>query len=633
MTVSTASDHATGPRRRPGVTLRPVLAVGTAAAVLVAVGAVLIPGASIAEVLGLPDAGGLTRYGLPAVRVVAHVAAALTVGFLLLGAALVPPQVSGYLDVAGYRAVHNAGTAAAVWTVAALLMVPLTVSEALGRPVVDVLAPGPLLATVPLLPVAEAWMTATLAAAMVLIGCRLVLSWGWTVGLLAVAVAGLLPLAASGHSAVGGSHDIATDSMMLHVVAAAIWVGGLVAVLALALSPSAGRVAVALPRFSAVAAGCWALLAVSGSANLAVRVPLGPEILLSTYGVLAAAKVAALLLLGAVGHLHRRRTLPTALQGDRRSLLRLGGAEVVLLLATIGLAVGLGRTAPPAPAGEALPSRTGEVLGYDLAVPGADFLLAGRPDLVFGLLAAGLFAAYVAGVRRTGGGWPVLRTAAWTAGCLLVVFATSSGLGRYGSAMLGVGAVGQVLLAFVVPALLAAGAPLRLARRALPLRGRRGTPSPRGSVAWVLRRPAVRSLLRPGVAVGVFAGTLAAMPLGLFDLLLPTQGGRQAVDALLLSGGCLVAAALSDRRRAVGATGRIPVAVVLALPAVVGGILLARSDLIAEAYFRSLALPWVPDLAAEQARAGVVWILGVLVALPLLLVLRPGRGHRPRAGR
>lgn len=152
------------------------------------------------------------------------------------------------------------------------------------------------------------------------------------------------------------------------------------------------------------------------------------------------------------------------MRGDRRALLRLAGAEVDLLLATIGLAVGLGRTAPPR-----------------------------RP-------------------RRR------------------------------------VGAVAQVLLAFVAPEPLVPGPPLDLARRALPLRGRPGSPSPRGSVDWVLRRSFVR-VLRPGVTVAVFVGVLVALPLGLFDRLLPTQGGRQAIDALLLSTGCLVAAALSTRRR------------------------------------------------------------------------------------
>ena len=51
---------------------------------------------------------------------------AVVVGALLLAAFLVPPQRSGYLDVAGYRAVRAAASAALVWALAAALMVPLT---------------------------------------------------------------------------------------------------------------------------------------------------------------------------------------------------------------------------------------------------------------------------------------------------------------------------------------------------------------------------------------------------------------------------------------------------------------------------------------------------------------------------
>lgn len=50
----------------------------------------------------------LTTAGLPAVRAVAEVGMVLTIGALLLAAFLVPPQRSGYLDVAGYRALRTA---------------------------------------------------------------------------------------------------------------------------------------------------------------------------------------------------------------------------------------------------------------------------------------------------------------------------------------------------------------------------------------------------------------------------------------------------------------------------------------------------------------------------------------------
>ncbi|MDN5747939.1 MAG: bifunctional copper resistance protein CopD/cytochrome c oxidase assembly protein [Pseudonocardia sp.] len=614
--------------KRPG--LSPVIVVGTAAGLLIATGIAASSGLSVSAALGLPDSGPLTSYGIPVVRVVADIAAALTVGFLLLAAVLVPPQASGYLDVAGYRSVRTASICAAVWAGAALLLVPLTVSEAIGRPVQAVLAPAPLVAAIPLLPTSGAWVVTAGVAFLVAAGARVALTWGSCVVLLGVAVAGLLPVATSGHSAVGGSHDIATDSLMLHVAAAALWVGGLVAVLALALSPSSDRLRTALPRFSVLASWCWVLMAVSGVVNLAVRVPLGVDTLLSAYGVLAGAKVGALVLLGVIGWAHRRRTIAPAVRGDRRALLRLGGAEVILMLATIGLAVGLGRTPPPS-AESAAPTRTGEVLGYELTrAPGADMLFDVRLDLVFALLVAVLLAGYGGGVRRVrarGGAWPWWRTAAWVSGCVAIVMATSSGIGRYGAAMLSVSMASQVLLVVVAPVLLVAAAPLGLARAALPREDPRGGPSPRGSLNWVLARPFVRVVRRPAPAVALFVGGQAALQLfGWLGLLLSTQAGRLFLDAFLLLSGCLLAAALMGSTRPPSPATRWGLAAAVVVGSVgAGAAMLIRPSPIAEEYYRSLALPWVPDLLVEQSAAGVVWLVGQLALLPLLIVwLRVG---------
>ena len=48
--------------------------------------------------------------------------------------------------------------------------------------------------------------------------------------------------------------------------------------------------------------------------------------------------------------------------------MRLGAVEVLLMLATIGLAVALGRSAPPATSVRAT-SRTEVLIGYDLTAP------------------------------------------------------------------------------------------------------------------------------------------------------------------------------------------------------------------------------------------------------------------------
>ncbi len=116
-----------------GRPIRKVLGWG----VIAAITAAALARASTSEalrLLGLPDPGPLTIYGLPAVMAFGEVAAVMTVGSLLLAAVLVPPQASGVLDVDGYLALRTASVAAAIWAVCAALLVPLTLSDSSGQP-------------------------------------------------------------------------------------------------------------------------------------------------------------------------------------------------------------------------------------------------------------------------------------------------------------------------------------------------------------------------------------------------------------------------------------------------------------------------------------------------------------------
>ncbi|MDJ0114501.1 copper resistance protein CopD, partial [Rhodococcus erythropolis] len=71
--------------------------------------------------LGIPDPGPITTYGLPAMRALGEIAAVIAIGSLLLAAFFVPPQKSGVLDVDGYRAVRTASHAAIVWAICSFM--------------------------------------------------------------------------------------------------------------------------------------------------------------------------------------------------------------------------------------------------------------------------------------------------------------------------------------------------------------------------------------------------------------------------------------------------------------------------------------------------------------------------------
>lgn len=618
------------PRTRGASGLAGLLGVGTALAVLVAGGLTALAGSRPIASLGLPDPGALTTVGLPAVRAAAEVFMVLTIGGLLLASFLVAPQRSGYLDVAGYRAIRAASWAAVGWVAAAVLLVPLNAADALGRPVADVLDLGLLVEVVPQLAAATAWAWTAVLAILVLLGCRTVLTWGWTTVVFGIALVAPLPVALAGHSATGGAHDLATDSLLLHVLAASLWVGGLVAVVALAAAPGPDRaagLATAVPRFSHLALVCWVVLAATGIINALTRVEPG-ALFTSYYGGLLSAKASALLALGAIGAWHRRRSVHAASRGEPRALLRLGGVEILLMFATIGLAVALGRTPAPDDGGGA-PSRAEALIGYDLAGPPtlARLLFDWRFDLLLGSAAVVLAVLYLVGVRklrRRGDAWPVGRSTAWLSGCAALLIATSSGIGRYGPAMFSVHMGEHMILAMLVPILLVLGAPVTLALRTLPSGGRVGPPEPREWLLAAVHCAPARWLTHPLVSLPLFVGSYYALYFSdLFATALPEHPAHILMNVHFLLVGALFfwpLIGIDPAPRRLPPVARLAV-VFASIPfhAFFGVALMSSSTVIGGDFYRALALPWVPDpLQDQRLGGGLAWASG---ELPLLLVV------------
>ncbi|MEJ3656005.1 cytochrome c oxidase assembly protein [Actinomycetes bacterium KLBMP 9759] len=630
MAQATVEPAAPTPRNRQPDGMPMLIGLGVLIAVLIAGGITAMSGARPLASLGLPDPGTLTTVGLPAVRAAAETFMVLTIGGTLLAAFLVPPQRSGYLDVSGYRALRIASWTAVGWTVAAALLIPLTVADALGRPVSDVLDLRLLVDLVPRLSASTSWGFTALVALVVVVGCRTVLTWGWSAVLFGVALLGPLPVTLTGHSASGGSHDIATNSLVLHVLAASLWVGGLVAVLVLAAGKAPDRLAglaTAVPRFSRLALVCWAALAVTGVVNALVRIPIA-ALFGSTYGLLILLKTAALIVLGALGAAHRRSSVDAAARGRAVALLRLGGAEVVLMAATIGLAVALGRSATP-DTGEGAPSRLEVVLGYDLLGPPTPTALAfgWRFDLIFGTAALAMALCYVLGVlrlRARGDAWPVGRTISWLSGCAALLIATSSGIGPYGHAMFSVHMAEHMILSMLVPILLVLGGPVTLALRALPTAGRTGPPGPREWLLAGVHSPLARLLTHPLVALPLFVGSYYALYFsGLFAAALPEHWAHVAMNLHFLLVGSLFfwpLVGIDPAPRRLPPAARLGV-VFASVPfhAFFGVALMSYNSVIGGEYYRSLGLPWVPNpLDDQRLGGGLAWASG---EIPLLLVV------------
>ena len=175
----------------------------------------------------------------------------------------------------------------------------------------------------------------------------------------------------AGHASVSGGVAFVADSA--HVAAAAVWVGGLAAVMLALLTagsarwPLAGRV---VPRFSALAAAAVAVLVVAGTANAYFQVQTVPGLWDTSYGKVLLLKLALALPLLALGAYNNRFAVPRlraeiASPAERTRFLRTAAVELTLMAAVVvvtGVLVG----EPPARA-QAAQSITSSLPGRGLA--------------------------------------------------------------------------------------------------------------------------------------------------------------------------------------------------------------------------------------------------------------------------
>ncbi len=326
--------------------------VGLAAAVLVAALSVA-GGAPQPAPPGLPDPGPFTGWTLPAVRLAADVTGAAVIGLLMLPALLLGPS-----EPASGHAVRLAArwTGATVLAVGAQIL--LSASDVTGRPVLAGLSGPDLALFIAVTPqgwacVAQLVVAAGLAVALTLLTrgrLRRFTEWHALVGALALVA---LP-ALVGHSTTSNQHAAAAAFLVAHVVAAALWVGGL-AVLLWLWWRSPAVLSDATARFSPLALRCAATIAVTGP--IAGVLHVGWVALVTTgYGLLLVAKAVVLAFLVGGGWLHRRFSLPAlaTAAADRaagverhglgRAFARLAGAELIIMGVALGVAVALSRS-------------------------------------------------------------------------------------------------------------------------------------------------------------------------------------------------------------------------------------------------------------------------------------------------
>ncbi|MGW5359652.1 cytochrome c oxidase assembly protein [Actinopolymorpha pittospori] len=583
---------------------------------------------------GLPDPGMLTGWGLPVAKLAMDVAGVGVVGSLLFS--VLSPAKGGALQPAAERAVRGAAAFAWVWAVAAALTLVFTLSDFLGVPAMRLdyqenlagfiaeVSQGRSLALVLLL-------TVILAAA-----ARGVRTLNGAALLLVLGVTATLPPALTGHSASAADHDVATSSLLVHVVVVTLWIGGLLALAVYGRRATTKVLAGSARRFSTLALWCYAAAAFSGLVNAWIRLGGIAPLVSSSYGWLVLGKLVAILVLGWLGWWHRKRTLPALDKGTPGVFRRFAAVEAAVMLATVGLAVALSRTPTPVPDEVKTTSTAEALIGYPVPpFSGSALLSSWRLDTLVVLFAVTGVYLYLRGVfrlRSKGVHWPVGRTFAWLGGVAVVVFVLCSGVATYAPAMFSVHMVQHMSLSMLAPILLAMGAPVTLALRALPAVRREGSGGPgeragdRGAREWILvllHSRIVRVLTHPVVALAIYVVNLYAFYFSpLLGAAMRNHTGHLLMSVHFLLVGSLYfwpIIGLDPMPRLLPPLGRM-LMLFASMPfhAFFGVIVMTSTTVIGGDWFSALRLPWIDPLADQNVGGGIAW---ATAEIPVLIVL------------
>jgi putative copper resistance protein D len=628
---------------------RLVRLAGPAALLLVAllatVAALAYGGGAAAQVLA--DPGPVVRWGLPIAKLLVNLSAAGAIGALVLsGFALSPkePEFNAALDFAAASAAFFtvASAVTGFFTFLQVTNVPLSFDDRFSATVGQFFSQ---------IEIGQSWLATTLIAAGVTVLCFAVRNQTALVFVTALAVSSLVPMALQGHSAGVEGHDAAITALGLHLVFAAVWLGGLLTIVILHRQLADDRLMQVVTRYSTLALVCFIVVAASGYVSAELRIGTLDK-LVTGYGILVLVKVSALIVLGFFGLLHRRFLLARMLRATQQTS-RLFWWLVVAELGFMGLASGvaaaLAKTATPVAQvvatqqAASTPAQilTGEPLPPELTF--ARYLTEWSFDLAWVLFCAfGIF-FYLAGVRRLrrrGDRWPLYRTVLWVLGMVTLFYITNGGVNVYGKYLFSTHMLAHMALTMLVPVLLVPGAPVTLAARAI----RKRPDDSRGPREWILL--AVHSkvagiLSHPFVAAGLFAGSLWVFYYSpLFSWATTDHIGHEWMVVHFLITGYLFVQSL------IGIDPvpyRLPYAFrlllllgTMAFHAFFGVAMMTGTGLLLADWYGAMGRDWGPSaIADQQAGGGIAWSIGEIptIALAIAVAIQWGRSDEKETRR
>jgi len=505
---------------------------------------------------------------------------------------------------------------AVTWAVGAFATIVFTLATILDQSISVALDPTVLKSFVTQVTLGQYLFVETLVALLVAALAFQVKRILSAVLMLILSLVGLVAPVFQSHAESSGSHGLAIGSLVIHVVALSMWVGGTIAI---ALLDPEDR-PIAVRRFSELA--LWSVIAVvaSGSVNAWVRLDFQGA-WSTTYAYVVIAKIAMTLILIAIGYLHRRN-LAKRDRIDWVGFGRLIFAEALIMILTVAMGAWLSSNQAPE-----RPSIAVSEISTPPPPTWSRIFFSYEPDaLMIGLLITAV-ALYVKGVvvlTRRGDKWPVGRTVSFALGVSAIDFATSGGLGLYAQFSFSYHMIAHMILGMIAPIGIVLGAPITLALRTLPQARNKDERGVRGTLLAALHSKLAIFYTNPIVALAFFDGSLFALYFtDLFASMMQSHIGHLFMNIHFILAGLLffhVIIGIDPNPRRIPHLVRIVVVfTAMSIHAFFSVALMSSTTLIDKGYFASLKTPWLIDFLADQKLGGSIgWAMG---EIPILLAL------------
>lgn len=506
------------------------------------------------------------------------------------------------------------------WAMVSAAMVIFEALDSSGMPFARLSEPGAFAFLYETSAFPRAWTVSLLAAVITSLVCQFVTRWTGLLIPLWATCFGILAPVVVGQILVGPNHDLGSDAGTYQTLATGAVFG---VIIIAAIRAVQGRsldpvIVTRLTRFVLVGIP----LIVATDVLLTWFKLAGSGLLDSETGwqILARWTCLALLVVALLGWRAAQRANPA------QPALLPPAIATLAITGWVGITAAMTRIPPPH---YFQPTTISQVfLGFNVDEPPSllVWFTHWRPNILFIVLAIAAVAAYLWAVRvlrRRGDTWPLGRTISWIGGWCVIVFATSSGFGKYSAPDFGTHMIVHMSLNMLAPILLVMGGIITLLLRAT----RADPTTPAGLhhwITWVLHWKVLRFVFNPLFVFALFVGSYYGLYFtGIFEEGMRFHWAHQLMNIHFIIAGYLfygLVIGVDRPPRPLPHIGKLGF-VLAAMPfhAFFGVILMmADGEWIAENFYLYFGLPWTDLQASQYLGGGVAWAGG---ELPLLLVI------------